>query len=146
MTVSNYSYAVIGCAGRFVNPITDICWKCRFPITIAGVKVVSSSMAYTPSSRNILCFCQRVGIPVPVPGIPSGFWEPVRLVDVIKSPMCMVNHGGISLGSSSQKQMKDDIDESRFYHVHWYIYPVIYWLELLLDFPCLEMSTVNIAY
>ncbi|KJV54125.1 conjugal DNA transfer TraU domain protein [Orientia tsutsugamushi str. Kato PP] len=31
---------------------------------------------------------------MPIPGIPVGFWEPVRLVDVTKSQMCMVSLGG----------------------------------------------------
>lgn len=145
-TANNCSYAAIGCVGRFVNPITDVCWKCLFPITIAGMKVVSSPMADAESSRNLLCFCPRPMIPIPIPGIPIGFWEPVRLVDITKSPMCMVSLGGIDLGTSSQKGMKDDIAGSAFYHVHWYIYPVIYWLEILLDFVCLEMSAVDIAY
>ena len=58
----------------------------------------------------------------------------------------MVSLGGINLGSSMQKGVKDDIEGSSFYHVHWYIYPVIYWLELLLDFACLESMQVDLAY
>ncbi|MBY0281878.1 MAG: TraU family protein, partial [Alphaproteobacteria bacterium] len=27
------------CSGRFVNPITDICWSCLFPISIGPVRV-----------------------------------------------------------------------------------------------------------
>ncbi|MCV5837072.1 TraU family protein, partial [Escherichia coli] len=27
------------CEGRFVNPITDICWSCIFPIKVAGVPI-----------------------------------------------------------------------------------------------------------
>ncbi len=144
--LGNYSYASIGCVGRFVNPITDVCWKCLLPITIGRVKIVSSSMADTNNPRPIVCFCPKPSMPIPVPGIPIGFWEPVRLVDVTKSPMCMVSLGGINLGTSMQKGVKDDIEGSSFYHVHWYIYPVIYWLEILLDFACLEMSQVDIAY
>lgn len=30
--------------------------------------------------------------------------------------------------------------------VHWYIYPVIHWLEMLMDFACLEMLQVDVAY
>lgn len=32
-----------------------------------------------------------------------------------------------------------------FYHVHWYIYPLVYWLELLTDFLCLEKSAFDMA-
>ncbi|CAG7600090.1 TraU protein [Hyalomma marginatum] len=87
--LGNYSDASIDCTGRFVNSITDVCWKCLFPITIGGVKIVPSSITDSQSSKQIICFCPRPWIPAPVPGIPVGFWEPVRLVDVTKSPMCI---------------------------------------------------------
>jgi len=146
----NMAFAKVGCTGRFVNPITDVCWSCLLPITIAGVKITKAPDPDTPAPKLPLkplpvCACPRPGIPVPVPGIPVGFWEPARLVDVTKSPMCMVSLGGVSLGTSSQKGFKED-EDSAFYHVHWYVYPVLYWLELLLDFICLEMNSVDIAY
>ena len=25
-----------GCQGKFMNPITDVCWSCAFPITLFG--------------------------------------------------------------------------------------------------------------
>lgn len=145
-SLSRTAPAAVDCVGRFVNPITDVCWKCLFPITIAGVKIAGSPMADTSNPKAPICLCPRPSIPVPVPGIPIGFWEPVRLVDVTKSPMCMVSLGGISLGTSSQRGIKDDKEGTAFYHVHWYIYPVIYWLEILLDFMCLEMASVDVAY
>nr|WP_284525031.1 TraU family protein [Orientia tsutsugamushi] len=52
---ANNCYAAAGCVGRFVNPITDVCWKCLFPITIAGFKVVSSSMPDTNASGRLIC-------------------------------------------------------------------------------------------
>lgn len=139
----------VGCTGRFVNPVTDVCWGCLFPITIMGIKIVNgdydTAAPKLPLRPIPLCACARTGVQVPVPGIPIGFWEPARLVDVTKSPMCMVSLGGISLGTSPQKGFKED-GEGAFYHVHWYIYPVIYWLEILLDFICLEASSVDVAY
>ena len=36
--------------------------------------------------------------------------------------------------------------DKSFYHVHYYVYPLIYWLELLTDFMCLEMATFDVAY
>ena len=121
-----------GCVGRMTNPVTDVCWKCIFPIHIAGFEVFKSPMAdREPSTKAPICFCKKPVIgdimPVPLPGIPIAFWEPVRLVDVTKSPMCMVSLGGINLGTSQQRGMKDDQEGSAFYQVHWYIYPVIYW-------------------
>ena len=83
-----------------------------FPITVLGIKIAGGGPD-TPAPKHPLpplpvCACLRPGIPTPVPGIPIGFWEPVRLVDVTKSPMCMVSLGGISLGSSTQKGTKED--------------------------------------
>lgn len=36
------------CEGNFVNPITDICWECIFPVTIGNVPVVNGSQPDTP--------------------------------------------------------------------------------------------------
>ncbi|KJV54279.1 traU family protein [Orientia tsutsugamushi str. Gilliam] len=60
--------------------------------------------------------------------------------------MCMVSLGGLSFGSATQKGMKDEAEGNAFYHIHWYVYSMIYWLEILLDFICLEMAAVDIAY
>ena len=52
------------CNGRFVNPVSDICWSCLFPITIGGIKV-SPSGEDTGNLRDLLCTCRseerRVG-------------------------------------------------------------------------------------
>jgi len=49
---------------------------------------------------QILCLCPRPPLPVSVSGIPVEFWELLRLVDVTHKPFCMVNMGGLQLGSS----------------------------------------------
>lgn len=141
------------CVGRMLNPVTDICWKCIFPIHIAGVKIASGN-AEPPSDlpKTPVCLCKRPGIPVPVPGIPVSFWEPARLVDVTRTPFCMVNMGGVSLGSMGSKgrgdiqQDDEDLSKSSFYQVHWYIYPILYWLEVLIDVACLEAMSFDLAY
>ena len=118
------------------------CW-----ILIPNPRDIKFLVSMIKKHRPSLLFCVPVPmIPVPVPGIPISFWEPARLVDVTKSPMCMVSLGGISLGTAPQRGMKDDKEGDAFYHVHYYIYPVIYWLELLMDFMCLEAASVDVAY
>ncbi len=143
------------CQGKFVNPITDICWSCLFPITIGGIKV-TGGREDTPNPHTLICACPRPPLPFPVPGIPISFWEPVRLVDVSRTPYCLVNMGGIKIanpsgeskgagsvahGSGNNRSLKHS-----FYQVHWYVYPVIYWLELLVDFICIEKNGFDIAY
>ncbi|MCC8416926.1 MAG: TraU family protein [Rickettsia endosymbiont of Gnoriste bilineata] len=39
------------CQGRFVNPITDICWSCLLPISIGGFNIGKGS---SPKKRDIL--------------------------------------------------------------------------------------------
>lgn len=136
------------CAGKFINPITDICWSCMFPITLGGRRV-SPNNEDTPNPSTLTCICNK---PLPRVGIPASFWEPVRLVDVTRTPYCMINLGGMSLqktglkgrgsvGNGYQGRMR-----SSFYHVHWYVYPVLYWLKLLTDFVCLDKGQFDVAY
>ena len=140
-----------GCSGKFVNPITDICWKCVFPLRIMGFEVVKGGPDPNPV-KDPICLCKRPPIPVPLPGIPISFWEPVRLVDVTRVPYCLVNLGGLVVGPKSAvghgvvHRNEDDGTHSSFYHVHWYIYPLLYWLEVLMDFLCLDAGTMDLAY
>ncbi len=143
--------AVQSCSGRFVNPITDICWSCLFPISIGPIKVSGGGRDDTPNPGQIPCFCQRPPIPFPVPGIPVGFWEPARLVDVTRVPFCMVSMGGLKMGNSFVNYgvhgaNGEQRTQNSFYQVHWYVYPVIYWLELIVDFLCLEQQSFDVAY
>ena len=69
--------SVEACSGRFVNPMTDICWSCLFPISIGPVKVSGGGREDTENPHLIPCVCSRA----PYFGIPLGFWEPARLVD-----------------------------------------------------------------
>jgi len=139
------------CSGRFVNPITDICWSCLFPISIGPVKVNTGGRQDTPNPHQIPCFCPRPPLPTPIPGIPIGFWEPARLLDVTRIPFCMVSMGGLQLGQSTvgygiHGSSGERRTQNSFYQVHWYIYPVIYWLELLTDFLCLEQQSFDVGY
>jgi conjugal transfer pilus assembly protein TraU len=144
--------SIQACSGRFVNPITDICWSCLFPITIGAMKVSGAGgREDTPNSPQIPCFCKRPPIPFPVPGIPVGFWEPARLVDVTRVPFCMVSMGGLKMGNSFVNYgvhgaNGEQRTQNSFYQVHWYVYPVIYWLELIVDFLCLEQQSFDVAY
>lgn len=139
------------CKGEFVNPVTDICWECMFPISIGDVELGGGDMPDTENPSNPICRC-----PAPPPiftriGITSGFWEPIRLVDVTKKPFCFVNLGGMEIdlgfelghGQSPHGRGKSDTSS---WHVHWYIYPAIYWMELIADFGCVEPGSFDIAY
>ncbi len=145
--------ASITCKGHFVNPISDICWSCLLPISIGGLSIGKGGTPKKRDSKNPaspLCACVKANIPIP--GISIGFWEPARLVDITRTPYCMTNLGGISLGtdlrkiSSFNRHYDDRHVHDSFYHVHYYVYPLIYWLELITDFICLEKSSFDVAY
>jgi conjugal transfer pilus assembly protein TraU len=143
------------CVGKWVNPITDICWSCLKPIQISSIKIGSQGVGPkyrdTKNPSSPVCMCTKANIPIP--GLPLGFWEPLRLVDVTRTPFCMVGMGGVRIGGSSLRQMgvtqqgfgKYFRHES-FYHVHYYMYPLISWLELITDFACLEKGSFDIGY
>ena len=152
--LTNASANASTCHGRFVNPISDICWSCIMPISIGGFNIGKGQAPKKRDTKNPsspICGCSRGNIPVP--GISIGFWEPVRLVDITRTPYCMSNLGGLQLGSGSEEKVSsysrgygNHHSHKSFYHVHYYVYPLIYWLELITDFICLEKSSFDVAY
>ena len=136
------------CHGNFVNPITDVCWSCLFPITIGSMNVVSGSVSDTDNPSLPICAC---GSPIIHPGISTGFWEPVAITDVTRTPYCMVNLGGLqlpmgtTLGQGETESANSNHNNS-FYYVHWYKYPLLYWLNIITDSLCLETGDLDIAY
>ena len=146
----------VTCHGRFVNPITDICWSCLLPISVGPVSIGSGN---TPAKRDIknpaspICACSK-GVQPVMPGISLGFWDPARMVDITRSTYCMVGLGGLQLGphdlrrqgAYTKSHSKKRIAHNSFYHLHYYIYPLVYWLELITDLMCLEQTSFDLAY
>ena len=137
------------CTGSFVNPITDICWSCLFPISVGALKIWPSERPDPKNPDSPLCFC---GIK---PGLALGFWEPVRLADVTMKPWCFVNLGGtkidpgLDVGHRTIAGPSAVGGVSQYYsswHVHYYAYPLIYWMEILADFLCLEPGSIDLLY
>lgn len=138
------------CTGRFVNPITDICWSCLFPLSVGSFEVWPSNRPDPKNPELPVCYCPPVQV-----GVAMGFWEPIRLADVSMKPWCFVNLGGLSLNPGFDIGHKHFAGPSIIggqgqntggWHVHWYVYPLIYWLELLTDFACMDEGAVDIAY
>ncbi|MGS0238173.1 conjugal transfer pilus assembly protein TraH [Escherichia coli] len=73
------------CEGRFVNPITDICWSCIFPLSLGSIKVSQGKVPDTANPSMPIQIC-----PAPPPlfrriGLAIGYWEPMALTDVTRS-------------------------------------------------------------
>jgi len=138
------------CTGKFINPITDVCWSCLFPITIGSIPLVPSSadIPDTKNPVNPICICNKGGIPVV--GISIGFWEPVRLVDVTKEPFCFPSLGGleipvpVNIGRGNSPASKEKGIAT--WHVHYYISPLLAILNIMINTMCLEIDGFDTAY
>jgi len=149
-TFSSRAAADPACEGRFVNPITDVCWRCIFPLSLGSIQVGKGSLPDTANPGSPLQFCPA---PPPLfirPGLAIGYWEPMAMTDVTRSPGCMVNLGGfnVNLGKTGMGTAKKDAKDvnGAFYHVHWYKYPLTYWLNIITSVGCLEGGDMDIAY
>lgn len=138
--------------GQILNPITDICWSCIFPITVGSVPIAGSSkFKDTPNPSVPICLCSRDNIPL-MPGIAVGFWEPIRLIEITRTPFCLVSLGGIQpLSGKKQGGFKSIRSENErrskaYYHIHYYVYPALALLNLLSDFSCMNISSYDLAY
>jgi len=142
------------CHGRFVNPITDICWSCLFPMFIGPIPMVFN--IGNQKGGTIIDLDKPIpeGFPAAIPGrLPAGlcacpvrdvalmpiglmmsYYEPSRFVDVTRTPFCMVGLGGVdmSAGLSGLLPAPGYGDEkhgmqtqSSFYQVHWFMDPIM---------------------
>lgn len=146
--LSSSSFAKL-CTGHFVNPIQDVCWRCLFPLSIGNMKVVNGKLPDTDNATSPIGVCPTsIGVRL---GLNIGFWEPIALVDVTDTPYCLVNLGGrkLNLGLKQQRGARHVVGNGQqhaFFHVHWYKYPLIYWLNLITSAGCLQAGDFDIAY
>jgi conjugal transfer pilus assembly protein TraU len=135
------------CEGKFINPLTDICWSCVFPLSIGAASVASLGQEDIANPADPVCAC---------PGIPPRSdcrWVlGARAADRCDAAAVLSGEPRrISLNPGSRPQAAQNTRlfghaSSSFYQAHYYTNPVLYWLEVLLDFPCLEKGSFDIAY
>jgi conjugal transfer pilus assembly protein TraU len=136
------------CTGRFPNPVTDICWSCLMPITLGGGTLGAiGSQEDIPNPGVPVCSC---GVN-PTVGLSIGFWEPVRHVEVVRRSFCLVSLGGVDLNpgiAAPDAGRSPDAGgyQNSFYQAHFYANPVLFWLQVVADFPCLEQGSFDLAY
>lgn len=137
------------CTGHFLNPITDICWPCLFPISMGAATVVSGDHPDTPNPSMPIQVCPagstyRLGLAI-------GYWEPSAVTEVTRNPYCLVNLGSHQLpipfghvkGAAESPQSGTS---GAFYQVHWYKYPLIAWLNIITSVGCLQSGDYDIGY
>lgn len=141
--------------------ITDICWSCLFPITVASAPISSSGDGIVPagSATDNLCFCDTAG--PPSPGVKMSMWEPAKLIEISRAPGCFAAFNGTDMGfdpkfiGSTSDGSGDGIGGS-FYHYRYYSFPVLQLLELFnvpgclvdqpLDFDIMYFSELDATW
>ena len=150
--ISQHSHAagIATCTGKFPNPVTDICWSCILPISLGSIPIANfGGQEDIANPGSPVCSC---GVN-PVIGLSIGFWEPARHVEVVRKPFCLTSLGGIDLNpglpapeAARFTHAEGDGDGGSFYQAHFYVNPMLYWLEVVTDFPCLEKGSFDLAY
>ena len=140
------------CHGRFVNPITDICWSCMFPMFIGPIpmvfnlgnqkggtiiddgKVIPPGFPYISSGRLPVGMCTCMDRPELPVGLMMSWYEPSRFVDVTRTPFCMVGLGGVDMSAGLSDLLPapghgetthDGEQVSSFYQAHWFVDPIM---------------------
>lgn len=156
LCISGVATAANLCNGKFMNPITDVCWDCAFPIKMFGQKITSGdgedydSRPATGIDKWI-CACNIIG-GLSKTGVPVSFWEFSRQVDVTKTPYCLVGLGqkmSVSINADMDAgKIRVSGEDSRavFRHLHWYINPLMGLMGAVLDSKCLENKGYDLAY
>jgi len=145
--------AYAGCTGKFINPITDINWKSLFPLTIAGIKVSLGPLPDTSGAGGLpICACPIATPPFIRIGIPMGFWEPTRLGEVVRQPMCFPSLGGVSFSTAGMtmphgsRGLKEGGSRESFYHVHWMMNPMLAILNIITSAGCVSPGGFDVLY
>lgn len=138
------------CVGKFPNPITDICWSCIFPISIGSFQLmnINGQEDNGENPPSPICSCGMD----PIIGLSIGFWEPARLVEVVRKPFCMVSLGGLDMSSdmavpeAGRGVLPGGGRQSAFYQAHYYLNGAMNWLGVIADFACNEQVGYDLAY
>lgn len=143
------------CFGRMANPITDICWSCMLPITIGAANLTPTpKQDDRPNPGSPICICPTSMFPWVKIGLEIGFWEPARMVEVVRTPNCFPGLGGVSIGMTStapeagqdSRTVIGGGANASFYQAHVYVNPLLYILGLLSGLDCLEDGAFDVAY
>lgn len=123
--------------------ITDICWRCLFPIRVAGINI-AGGIADIPekANRSSVCSCQDP-LGIPQPGITFGMWEPARLVETVRMPGCLATLGTNVLSNLTDRRQigttghgDNQKGDRGFYHVHTYAFPLLFIMDLFFPQNC----------
>lgn len=89
-----------------------------------------------------------VAVPPPTAFYPGNGVTPPPQVTYQSVPVPNLGFSLPAFGKTAQGTAKKDEKQvnGAFYHVHWYKYPLTYWLNIITSLGCLEGGDLDIAY
>lgn len=147
------------CTGKIINPVTDVCWSCLFPIKLGAKLPVSPEGALPDADTDapVLCACGTAANLEA--GLTFSFWEPVRTAEIVRHAWCLPSLGGVPISGGKASaggirgmvhartpKTEDTRRRTAFWNVHWYMSPWLFVLEAVLDQGCLEQAPWDLAY
>jgi len=137
------------CPNMFPNFITDVCWSCMFPFRLFGVRIMpGNNEDFDTDASGPACLCLtslKVGVPI-------GFWEMAYIVDVHTSPGCLPTLAGLELPITwnteqyAKRESGDDLTENAFSNSAYYVSPLMYLLEAVIDDDCSDRSPFDVGW
>jgi conjugal transfer pilus assembly protein TraU len=127
--------------------ISGICWRCIFPIKLAGSIALGSSADSISDNKppddspsSVFCACPD-SLGVPRVGISMSLWEPAKLVELVRAPYCSTALGGMRLQDSlkymgSEKPSSSDVHRLSKFQMHYYAFPILNMLDLFTEASC----------
>ena len=110
--------------------ISKVKWSCIFPLYIGTMKFGSGEDT-DDHPDDWFCQCDDGKW-----GIKMSFWEPIRLIEVVREPYCfpVLSFGMSDTGKSvspadlahhgTDSWCGEPTEDATFYHVHYYVFPV----------------------
>jgi len=156
ITLIGTSPAQAICRGRFLNPITDICWQCLFPVKIGGIEVFKGppGLGDPPeAASNPICVC-----PLSIPpffriGITTSFWDPTYIIETTKDPGCFPSLGfeigGFFSGLEGMTSSSGVNEETfTFAQANLFLFAVWKIMSIFIDTACMDtgISGLDLAY
>lgn len=130
---------------------TLVCYRCFFPIQIAGVphgpNVPNPARVVPP-----VCVCPSSFMGIPTPGVTYGQWLPHRIIETVRMPFCstvgnnMLGSGSGAAGGAAALSMRlvggfagnEDSGGSRegYYHFHLFAFPMGVLMDMNISMMC----------
>ena len=115
--------------------VRGVCWSCLFPMRLMGIVQFGKGDIPEGASKKSVCACEGNG-DVKEYGFTLGFWQPARLVELVRQPYCSPTLGGTVMRKSFRSWgMKDGANggssSNQFYNYHYFAFPLYEILELL---------------